>query len=90
MNEYKEKKMSYGFYNGKCMTYNPVQFTEQGAQILWTYPDGSSRVRAAARGWLLGEADDFKESGQYDIVLPEEGIVSVHWDHLQPIIVPTV
>jgi len=89
MSEYKEKKMSYGFY-GDFMTYNPVQFTEQGAQILWTYPDGSSRVRAAARGWLLGEADDFKESGQYDIVLPEEGIVSVHWDHLQPIIVPTV
>ena len=86
MNEYKQKKMSYGFY-GDFMTYNPLQFTAQGAAILWNHPGGG-----CTHAWLLGEADHFKESGQYDIVIPEEngGVISVHWDHLQPIIVPTV
>ena len=86
MNELRRKKMSYGFYSSESMTYNPVQFTEQGAQILWKHPACGTCTQA----WLLGEADDFKESGQYDIVVPEDGVVSVHWDHLQPIIVPTV
>jgi len=85
MSEYKEKKMSYGFY-GNFMTYNRVFNTEQGAQILWKHPACGTCTQA----WLIGESDDFKESGQYDIVVPEDGVVSVHWDHLQPIIVPTV
>ena len=80
MNEYKKKKMSYGFYNENAMTYNPLQFTEQGAQILWKHRD-----KTCARGWLLGESDHFKETGQYDIVIPEDGVVSVHWDHLRAI-----
>jgi len=87
MNELKVlKKMSYGFY-GDYMTYNPVRFTAPGSAILWNHPGGGSTV-----GWLLGESDHFKESGQYDIVIPEEngGVISVHWDHLKPIIIPTV
>jgi len=84
VNEYKEKKMSYGFY-GDYMTYNKLQFTEQGAQVLWSHKD-----KTCTLAWLLGESGDFKESGQYDIVLPEDGVIAVHWDHLQPIIVPTV
>ena len=84
MSEYEKKKMSYGFY-GDFMTYNRVQFTEQGSQILWKHKN-----KTCTLAWLLGESDDFKESGQYDIVVPDDGVVSVHWDHLQPIIVPTV
>ena len=88
MNELKVlEKMSYGFYDSEAMTYNPVMFTAPGAAILWNHPGGGSTV-----GWLLGEADHFKQSGQYDIVIPQEngGVISVHWDHLQPIFVPTV
>ena len=85
MNEYKKKKMSYGFYNSDFMTYNKLMCTEQGAQVLWKHKNNTYTL-----AWLLGEADDFKEPGQYDIVVPDDGIVSVHWDHLQPIIIPTV
>ena len=66
-------------------TYDKLQFTEQGAQVLWKHKD-----KPCTLAWRGGEADDFKGSGQYDIVVPEDGVVSVHWDHLQPIIVPTV
>ena len=66
-------------------TYDKLQFTEQGAQVLWKHKD-----KTCTLAWLVGKADDFKESGQYDIVLPEDGVVAVHWDPLQPIIVPTV
>ena len=78
MSEYKEKKIKYGFY-GNVRTRNWVQDLVQGAQILRTYWNGNGRDR----GWLLGESDDFEESGKYDIVIPDEGIVSVHWDHLR-------
>ena len=37
MNEYKEKKMSYGFYNSDFITYNKLMCTEQGAQVLWKH-----------------------------------------------------
>ena len=84
MNELKLKKISYGFY-GDYMTYNILQFTEHGAQVLWKHKD-----KTCTLAWLVGEADDFKGSGQYDIIVPEDGVVSVHWNHLQPIIVPTV
>ena len=66
-------------------TYDKLQFTEQGAQVLWKHKD-----KTCTLAWLVGEADDFKGAGQYDIFVPEDGVVSVHWNHLQPIIVPTV
>ena len=66
-------------------TYDKLQFTEQGAQVLWKHKD-----KTCTLAWLVGEADDFKGSGQYDIIVPEDGVVSVHWNPLQPIIVPTV
>ena len=77
MSEHKEKKMKYGFY-GNVRTHDRMRDLVQGAQILRTYWNGLS----CDRGWLLGESDDFEESGKYDIVIPDEGIDSVHWDHL--------
>jgi len=82
-----KKKMSYGFYNTSLTTHNPVRFTEQGSQVLIKHYGGGT-----TRAWLLGESEGFKETGCYDVVVPEEdgGVVAVHWDNLQPIIVPTV
>ena len=82
MNEYEEKKMSYGFWHSASMTVNRMFCIEQGAQVLISHYGGG-----CTRGWLLGESDDFKESGCYDIVIPDEGIDPVHWDHLHAITV---
>ena len=49
-------------------TYDKLKFTEQGAQVLWKHKD-----KTCTLAWLVGEADDFKESGQYDIIVPEDG-----------------
>ena len=65
------------------VAFNGMQFIEQGANILWDVSLVGASVKTYMRGWLLGESDDFKEAGQYDIVIPQEGVVSVHWDRLE-------
>ena len=77
MSEHKEKKTKYGFY-GNVRNQDRMRDLVQGAQILRRRSNGTS----CDRGWLLGQSDDFEESGKYDIVIPDQGILSVHWDRL--------
>ena len=85
-------KLYDALLNGLCNTqdksYDPMYFIEPGSQVLWTVVKNlPTKADILNRGWLLGKSEGFDESGHYDIVVPEEGVVSVHYDRLQAITV---
>tara|TARA_Y100000593_G_scaffold20498_1_gene41136 strand:+ start:45 stop:335 length:291 start_codon:yes stop_codon:yes gene_type:complete len=82
-------KLYYGLYNPQDnKSYDPMYFIEPGSQVLWTVVKNlPTKADILNRGWLLGKSEGFDESGHYDIVVPEEGVVSVHYDRLQAITV---
>ena len=79
MNEHKAKKMRYGFYNEELTTQNPLWDTESGTPVRINEGHGYGSTIA----WLIGESENFKEKGCYDVVEPDEGMRTVHWDHLR-------
>jgi len=84
MSEYKEKKMKqyYGFFDEETMTENPLcGIAELGLPV--RIHDG--RGYGSAPGWLVGESENFKENGCYDVIEPDHGMRTVHWDYLRPV-----
>ena len=80
----KDMNMKFGFYNLTNMTINKLRFTEQGSDIRIHESGGLYSF-----GWLLGKNDNFQQNGCYDVVT-DEGLRTLHWDHLSAAIIPTV
>jgi hypothetical protein len=78
--EYEYKDLSYGFYDTSHMTYNHLWDTEPGT-LVRIDEGGYSTV-----AWLIGENDSFKKTGCYDVVEPDQGMRTVHWDHLRLVV----